>query len=74
MPRKANDGIDKRGQANKQAGMTKRRLDRSRRLHSGRFVFMRSLVQGVDERTAWDGYVRIEGEHLAPRKVKSTIA
>ena len=35
---------------------------------------MRSIVQGVDERTAWDRYIRLEGEHTDARKVKSTIA
>ena len=54
--------------------MKKQRPDRARHLHSGHFAFMRSLVQGVDERTAWDRYVRIEGEHSDARKVKSTIA
>lgn len=35
---------------------------------------MRAIVQGLDEKTAWERYVRIEGEHSDGRKVKSTIA
>lgn len=47
---------------------------RPRKLHSGHFAFMRALVEGLDEKTAWERYVRLEGEHSDARKVKTTIA
>ena len=46
----------------------------SRKLHRGHFAFMRALVQGVDERTAWEKYLRHEGEHTDIRTVRRTIA
>ncbi len=46
----------------------------SRKLHRGHFAFMRSLVQGVDERTAWEKYLRLEGEQTDIRTVRRTIA
>lgn len=50
------------------------RLHRSRKLHSGHFAFMRAVVQGVDARASWDRYLRLEGEHVDVRRVRSTIA
>ncbi|WP_295985476.1 phage integrase family protein [uncultured Variovorax sp.] len=35
---------------------------------------MRALAQGVDERSAWDRYLRLEGEHVDLRTVRRTIA
>ncbi|WP_395321872.1 phage integrase family protein [Variovorax sp. UC74_104] len=46
----------------------------TRRLHRGHFAFMRALAQGVDERDAWDRYLRLEGEHVDLRTVRRTIA
>lgn len=54
--------------------MKKQRPDRLRKLNSGHFAFMRAVVQGLDARAAWDRYLRIEGEHVDTRKVRSTIA
>ena len=45
-----------------------------RKLHLGHFAFMRALVQGVDTRTSWNRYLRIEGEHGDARTVRKTIA
>lgn len=45
-----------------------------RSLSSGHFAFMRSVVQGIDARASWDRYMRIEGEAVDLRRVKSTIA
>jgi integrase len=45
-----------------------------RKLHRGHFAFMRALAQGIDERTAWDRYLRLEGEHTDLRVVRRTIA
>lgn len=50
------------------------RLHRGRKLHSGHFAFMRAVVQGVDARASWDRYLRLEGEHVDVRRVRSTIA
>ena len=47
---------------------------RPRKLHPGHFAFMRALVQGLDTRTAWNRYLRIEGEHSDDRTVRKTIA
>jgi len=46
----------------------------SRKLHRGHFAFMRALAQGIDERTSWDRYLRLEGEHTDLRVVRRTIA
>jgi len=54
--------------------MRKQRPERARKLNSGHFAFMRAVVQGLDAKSAWDRYLRIEGEHLDARKVRSTIA
>lgn len=35
---------------------------------------MRALAQGLDERTSWDRYLRVEGEHSDIRAVRRTIA
>lgn len=45
-----------------------------RKLHRGHFAFMRALAQGIDERTSWDRYLRLEGEHTDLRVVRRTIA
>lgn len=47
---------------------------RVRKLHLGHFAFMRALVQGVDTRTSWNRYLRVEGEHGDTRTVRKTIA
>jgi integrase len=44
-----------------------------RRLSSGHFAFMRSVVQGLDLRSSWDRYLAVEGEATDLRRVKSTI-
>lgn len=44
-----------------------------RKLHRGHFAFMRALAQGVDERAAWDRYLRLEGEHVDLRTVRRTV-
>ena len=54
--------------------MSARAVDRGRKLHKGHFAFMRALVQGLDPTAVWDRYLRIEGEHVDERKVKSVIA
>ena len=36
-----------------------------RRLQSAHFAFMRALAKGLDERSSWDRYLRLEGEHIA---------
>jgi integrase len=46
----------------------------TRKLHRGHFAFMRALAQGIDERTSWDRYLRLEGEHTDLRVVRRTIA
>lgn len=45
-----------------------------RKLHLGHFAFMRALIQGVDTRTSWNRYLRIEGEHSDTATVRKTIA
>jgi site-specific recombinase XerD len=45
-----------------------------RKLHLGHFAFMRALVQGVDTRTSWNRYLRIEGEHSDAATVRKTVA
>lgn len=45
-----------------------------RKLNRAHFAFMRALAQGVDERTSWDRYLRVEGEHTDLRTVRKTIA
>ncbi|MDP9902256.1 phage integrase family protein [Variovorax ginsengisoli] len=45
-----------------------------RKLDRAHFAFMRALAQGVDERTSWDRYLRVEGEHTDLRTVRRTIA
>lgn len=45
-----------------------------RKLHRGHFAFMRALAQGIDERTSWERYLRLEGEHTDLRVVRRTIA
>lgn len=54
--------------------MKTQRPDRKRKLHSGHFAFMRAVAQGLDATSVWDRYLRIEGEHVDERKVKSAIA
>lgn len=50
------------------------RTARSRKLHRGHFAFMRAVVQGVDLRASWDRYLRLEGESVDLRRVRSTVA
>ena len=45
----------------------------TRKLSSGHFAFMRTVVQGIDIQASGDRYLQIEGEHGDLRKVKSTI-
>ena len=45
----------------------------ARKLHRGHFAFMRALAQGIDERTSWERYLRMEGEHVDLRTVRRTI-
>ena len=45
-----------------------------RKLHKGHFAFMRALVQGLDERAAWNRYLAQEGDATDLRLVNSTIA
>jgi site-specific recombinase XerD len=45
-----------------------------RKLHLGHFAFMRALIQGVDTRTSWNRYLRIEGEHSDAATVRKTVA
>ena len=47
---------------------------RRRKLHVGHFAFMRAVVQGVDVRSSWDRYLRVEGEGTDQRLVRSTTA
>lgn len=47
---------------------------RPRKLHLGHFAFMRALIQGLDTRTSWNRYLRIEGEHSDASAVRKTIA
>ena len=47
---------------------------RRRKLHVGHFAFMRAVVQGVDMKSSWDRYLRIEGESTDARIVRATIA
>lgn len=42
-------------------------------LHLGHFAFMRSLVQGIDVRQAWDRYLRLEGNYRDARTVSRTL-
>lgn len=44
-----------------------------RRLSSGHFAFMRSVVQGLDLRASWERYLAVEGEATDLRRVKTTI-
>lgn len=46
----------------------------SRKLSRAHFAFMRALTQGLDERTSWDRYLRVEGEHTDLRAVRKTVA
>lgn len=46
---------------------------RRRKLHLGHFSFMRAVVQGLDTRSAWDRYLRSEGEHDDIRNMRRTI-
>ena len=50
------------------------RAARRRKLHVGHFAFMRAVVQGIDVRSSWDRYLRVEGEGSDQRLVRSTIA
>ncbi|MEJ8816216.1 phage integrase family protein [Variovorax ureilyticus] len=45
----------------------------SRRLHRGHFAFMRALIQGMEERAAWERYLQHEGEGGDRRRIRSTI-
>ena len=47
---------------------------RRRKLHVGHFAFMRAVVQGIDVRSSWDRYLRVEGEGTDQRLVRSTTA
>ena len=47
---------------------------RRRKLHVGHFAFMRAVAQGIDVRSSWDRYLRVEGEGSDQRLVRSTIA
>ena len=47
---------------------------RRRKLNVGHFAFMRAVVQGIDVRSSWDRYLRVEGEGSDQRLVRSTIA
>ncbi|MDB5770044.1 MAG: int, tyrosine-based site-specific recombinase [Burkholderia sp.] len=44
-----------------------------RQLHVGHFAFMRAILQGLDTRSSWDRYLRIEGEHDGIRHINRTI-
>ena len=44
-----------------------------RKLSPGYFAFMRSVVQGIDARASWDRYMRLEGEAVDLRWIKTTI-
>ena len=44
-----------------------------RKLSPGHFAFMRSVVQGIDARASWDRYMRLEGEAVDLRRIKTTI-
>jgi len=44
-----------------------------RRLHRGHFAFMRALIQGMDERAAWERYLRAESDGGDRRHVRGTI-
>lgn len=46
---------------------------RPQRLHRGHFAFMRALIQGMEERAAWDRYLRGEGDPGDLRHVRRTI-
>lgn len=48
-------------------------LKTRRRLHRGHFAFMRALIQGMDEKSAWARYLHEEGEPNDIRRVRSTI-
>ena len=50
------------------------RAARRRKLHVGHFAFMRAVAQGIDVRSSWDRYLRVEGEGSDQRLVRSTIA
>ena len=50
------------------------KVARQRKLHTGHFAFMRSVVQGLDPKDSWDRYFRIDGEVTDQRVVRSTIA
>ena len=45
-----------------------------RRLHLGHFAFMRAVVQGLEARSSWERYLRLEGEYQDIRRVRHTIA
>ena len=45
----------------------------ARTLHRGHFAFMRALAQGLDERSSWNRYLHLEGEHADRRTVRRTI-
>ena len=45
-----------------------------RKLHVGHFALMRAVVQGLDLKSSWDRYLRVEGESSDVRLVRSTIA
>ena len=45
-----------------------------RKLHVGHFALMRAVVQGLDVKSSWDRYLRIEGESSDARLVRTTIA
>lgn len=44
-----------------------------RKLHQGHFAFMRALVQGLDERAAWNRYLAQEGDATDLRLVNSQL-
>ncbi len=58
----------------REAAALHRTPTRARKLHVGHFAFMRAVVQGIDVRSSWNHYLRIEGEAGDARAVRSTIA
>lgn len=45
----------------------------SRRLGLAHFAFLRGVVQGLDQSTLWNRYLRLEGEDTDLKTVKSTV-
>lgn len=57
------------------AGMNSRASGpkKKRRLHSGHFMFIRAVVQGLDAKQSWQRYLRIDGENPDARRVKNVV-